>query len=313
MWSLRHEVDADVYTSPRLIVSVGVSKEQKPSAMARDLAKYFSGSAPPVPLTIKSPGGKSLVELKAWSMASPNYKDGNAAILRDKRPSDAPFYRVGAIFNSPDDEHYYGLGQNQEEAIDHRGRRVECWQNYDATAGPSICVPFLVTNRGYAIIWDNPSKTVIEPGFNEQTRWTSEVGDRVSFFLIAGDNTDELYAGYRQLTGVTPCFRRPHTATSKVKCGIALKVKCCLLQKAIATGGLPFDMIMIDWFYGTKMGQFDFDPAQWPDPAAMNRRLHEMGIQTMISVWPRFEPGSRYYTLLRRNNWLMHLRRWHAH
>ena len=33
-----------------------------------------------------------------------------------------------------------------------------------------MCVPFLVTNRGYGVVWDNPSKTVIEPGFNEETR-----------------------------------------------------------------------------------------------------------------------------------------------
>ncbi|HEX3876715.1 MAG TPA: TIM-barrel domain-containing protein [Bryobacteraceae bacterium] len=307
MWSFRHNSDADVYTSPRLVVSVGVSKEQKPSAMAVDIAKYFTGSAPPVPLSIKTPSGKSLVQLKGWSMAAPNHKDGNASILRDKRPSDAPFYRVGAVFDSPLDEHYYGLGQNQEAALDHRGRRIECWQNYDATAGPSICVPFLVTNRGYAIIWDNPSKTVIEPGFNEQTRWTSEVGDRVSFFLIAGDTTDELYAGYRQLTGATPLLPKAAYGYIQSKMRYRSQDEVLSVAQGYRDRRLPLDMIMIDWFYGTKMGQFDFDHVQWPDPAAMNRKLHDMGIQTMISVWPRFEPGSRYYDLLRRNGWLMHL------
>ena len=75
-------------------------------------------------------------------------------------------------------------------------------------------VPFLVTNYGYGLIWDNPSKTVIEPGFNEQTRWTSEVGDRVSFFVIAGSTIDEIYPGYRLLTGATPCCPKRLTATS---------------------------------------------------------------------------------------------------
>jgi alpha-D-xyloside xylohydrolase len=55
------------------------------------------------------------------------------------------------------------------------------------------------------------------------------------------------------------------------------------------------------------MGQMDFDAADWPDPAAMNRQLHEMGFQTMISVWPRFQPGSRYYDLLVKNGWFEHL------
>jgi len=72
--------------------------------------------------------------------------------------------------------------------------------------GPAWACRFSVTNRGYGVVWDNPSRTVIELGFNEETRWTSEVGDRVSFFVIAGDSTDEIYGGYRQLTGTTRCF-----------------------------------------------------------------------------------------------------------
>ncbi len=105
-----------------------------------------------------------------------------------------PFYQVGATFASPDDEHYYGLGQNQEGFLDHRGHTVECWNNYTATGGPTLCVPLLVTNKGYGVLWDNPSQTTIQPGFNEQTRWTSQVGDRVSFFVIAGSKTDEIYS-----------------------------------------------------------------------------------------------------------------------
>ena len=32
-----------------------------------------------------------------------------------------------------------------------------------------------------------------------------------------------------------------------------------------------------------------------------------MGIQTMISVWPRFVPGTRYYDLVLKNGWFEHL------
>ena len=126
--------------------------------------------------------------MTGWSQSVPNYKDGNAQIENDRRPSDEKFYQVGATFVSPDDEHYYGLGQNQEGFLDHRGHTVECWHNYTATGAPSICVPFVVTNKGYGMVWDNPSKTTIEPGFNEQTNWISQVGNRVSFFVIAGND-----------------------------------------------------------------------------------------------------------------------------
>jgi alpha-D-xyloside xylohydrolase len=55
------------------------------------------------------------------------------------------------------------------------------------------------------------------------------------------------------------------------------------------------------------MGQFDMDPVKWPDPAAMNKQLHAQNIQTMISVWPRFTEGSRYYDFVLKQGWFEHL------
>ena len=39
----------------------------------------------------------------------------------------------------------------------------------------------------------------------------------------------------------------------------------------------------------------------------MNRQLHDMGFQTMISVWPRFTGGSRFYDFLLKKGWFEHL------
>ena len=62
--------------------------------------------------------------------------------------------------------------------------------------------------------------------------------------------------------------------------------------------GYPLDIMVIDWFYWTRMGQLDIDPAQFPDPDAMNRDLHALGIRSIISMWPRFERDSRYFNEL---------------
>jgi alpha-D-xyloside xylohydrolase len=245
--------------------------------------------------------------MNGWQMSVPNYKDGNAYILNDKRPSDEPFYQVGASFASPSDEHYYGLGQNQEGYLDHRGHTVECWNNYLSTGGPTWCIPFLVTNKGYGLLWDNPSQTTIQPGFNEQTRWTSQVGTRVSFFVIAGKDTDEIYSGYRSLTGSTPLL--PKAAYGYIQCKQRYITQDEVMQvaKGYRDRKLPADVLVVDWFYYTKMGQMDLDPKNWPDPKAMNDELHKMGFQTMISVWPRFVPESRFYDFLAKKGWFEHL------
>ncbi len=306
-WSHTKDETGEAYRSSRLVVTVAADHPSKPVPTQVDISKFFNGSAPGAHIVIATPEGKTLLDMEGWAMSVPNHKDGNADVLYDRRPTDAPFFQVGADFRSPANEHYYGLGQNQEGYLDHRGHTMHCWHNYTATGGPTVCVPFLVSNLGYGMIWDNPSRTTIEPGFNERIKWTSEVGDRVSFFVIAGKATDEIYQGYRLLTGATPLL--PKAAYGFIQCKQRYSSQDEVM--AVANGyrerHLPADVIVVDWFYYTKMGQMDMDPAKWPDPTAMNKKLHDMGFQTMISVWPRFTPGSRYYDLLLKNNWFEHL------
>jgi alpha-D-xyloside xylohydrolase len=308
-WTADQANGQDVYKSDRMIAIVNHARGPAPTEHFGETgtSKFFRGSAPWAHIVFWTPDGKKLLEMNGWNQAVYNHKDGTADLALDFRPSDPPSYEVGASFASPDDEHYYGLGQNQEGFLDHRGHAVRCWNDYLAPAAPSTCVPFLVTNKGYALLWDNPSKTTIEPGFNEQTRWISEAGNRVSFFVIAGSTADELYAGYKLLTG--PTHLLPKAAYGYIQCKQRYSSQDELL--AVAKGyrdrHLPADVLVVDWFYYTKMGQMDMDPKYWPDPKAMNQQLHQMGFDTMISVWPRFVPEDRYYGLILKNGWFEHL------
>jgi alpha-D-xyloside xylohydrolase len=298
---------ADVYASGRIRVTVAPTHKRDPNAKLPDTAAYFRGSVPGVGITFDTPDGQQFLDMEGWQMAEPNHKDMTAEVLHDRRPTDPPFFTVGATFLSPPDEHYYGLGQNHQGYLDHRGHPVVCESNYLAPAAPSWCVPFLVTNKGYGLLWDNPSSTTIEPGFNEQTKWISKVGRRVSYFVIAGKTTDEIYGGYRLLTGATPML--PKAAYGLIQCKQRYSTQAEVM--AVANGyrerHLPLDMIVVDWFYYTKMGQFDFKSYDWPDPTEMNKQLHAMGIDTMISVWPRFTTDDRFYNQILKNGWFIHL------
>jgi alpha-D-xyloside xylohydrolase len=308
-WAASRTDDADVYKSDRIVATVESNNPRRKYAVVQsevDISKFFNGSAPGAHITFTTPEGKKLLEMTGWSQAVPNRKDGTAGLALDFRPTDPKSYIVGATFVSPDDEHYYGLGQNHEGFLDHRGHPVRCWNDYTAPAAPSTCVPFLVTNKGYGLIWDNPSKTTIEPGFNEQTRWVSESGNRVSFFVITGNTADEIYAGYKLLTG--PTHMLPKAAYGYIQCKqrYASQQEVLDVAKGYRDRHLPADVIVVDWFYYTKMGQMDMNPKFWPDPKAMNKQLHDMGFETMISVWPRFVPDDRFYAELLKNGWLIH-------
>ena len=76
---------------------------------------------------------------------------------------------------------------------------------------------FVVTNHGYGIdLGQSFRRRPSSRASTSRPRWTSEVGDRVSFFVIAGNTTDEIYAGYRLLTGATPML--PKAAYGYIQC-----------------------------------------------------------------------------------------------
>lgn len=306
-WTDTAENGGDVYRSRDLVVQVPASHAGTPTGTGADIAKYFNGSTPYVGLHITRADGRPVLEMQGWEMAVPNHKDGNADVLYDRRPTDDPFFEVGASFVAPVDEHYYGLGQNQQGNMDLRGHSIHCEHDYNAAAGPSVCVPFVVTNKGYALLWDNPSKTRVDFAFNNSTRWTSQVGQRVSFFVIVGDTYDKLYEGYRLLTGSVPML--PKSAYGYIQCKqrYASQQEILDVARGYRERGLPADVMVVDWFYFSKMGQMDMDPRFWPDPKGMNDELHRLGFHSMISVWPRFVPDDRYYDLLLKNGWFEHL------
>jgi alpha-D-xyloside xylohydrolase len=304
-WVISSSPQGDTLQSDVLTVSLA-RQFLDHGAPQPDIERFFGGSTDDVGLTFTASGGKQLLSLRGWEMSVPNYKDGTHDVEYDRRPSDPPFFEVGASFSAADDEHDYGLGQNQQGFLDRRGHVIECAHDYNAPSGQSVCVPFLVTNKGYGLIWDNPSKTTVSLGFNNQNTFKSQVGQRVSFFVIAGDY-DAIYRGYRLLTGDVPML--PKSAYGYIQCKQRYSTQAELM--AVANGyrdrHLPIDDLVIDWFTYTKMGQMDFDPAAWPDPAAMLQQLHAMNYHVMISVWPRFTPGSRYYDLILKNGWFEHL------
>jgi alpha-D-xyloside xylohydrolase len=164
----------------------------------------------------------------------------------------------------------------------------------------------MVTNKGYGIVWDNPSATIVSPGVHSATHWQSEVGERVSFFVIAGASADEIYAGYARLTGETPLPPKAAFGLIQSKARYESEAELLGIAEGYRKRGYPLDVMVLDWFYWTRMGQLDIDRNFFPDPKGMNDRLHRMGMRSIVSVWPRFERESRYYDMLSAKGWFLH-------
>jgi alpha-D-xyloside xylohydrolase len=63
-------------------------------------------------------------------------------------------YNVQQMWRATPDESLYGLGQRQEGKLDIKGYDFDLWQRNTV-----VEIPFLVSSRGYGILWDNTSFT----------------------------------------------------------------------------------------------------------------------------------------------------------
>jgi len=283
--------DGDTFTSKAMTVHINAAPA--PSVPSQ-MAKYFAPSLAPVGLQVKNAKGETVLDMSGWEMSPQTVNTERT-------------YQVGASFVPQADEHYYGMGQNQESMgpLDLRGRVLDCKHWYDAPAGETVCVPFMVSSKQYGIVWDNPSATRFVAGVNGRTAFQSNVGERVSFFVITGSTPEEIYSGYARLTGKTPIPPKAALGLIQSKARYESQSEVLRVANTYRQKKYPLDVMVVDWFYWTRMGQMDIDPAQFPDPDGMNKQLHDMGMKSIVSIWPRFETSGRYYNELDSKGYLL--------
>ncbi len=214
------------------------------------------------------------------------------------RPVGGGAYRLEASFISFENERFYGMGQHQHGLLDNKGCVIGLEQR-----NTEVSIPFLVSNRGYGFLWNNPAIGQAELGFN-QTRWVAEATRQMDYFIVVGDSPADLLERYAEVTGHAPML--PEWAAGFWQCKLRYRTQEELLAVAreYKRRGLPLAVIVIDYFHWTMMGEWKFDPACWPDPAAMVKELDEMGVKVMVSVWPAVNIYSENYEMMRAQGYL---------
>lgn len=208
-----------------------------------------------------------------------------------------------ATFTAFDEERIYGLGQRRHGLLDQKGCVLEL-----AHRNSQVSIPFLLSSRGYGLLWHNPAVGRVELG-RTQTRWVAEATALIDYVVCTGSDYSEIMARYADLTGHPPML--PGWAAGFWQCKLRYKTQDELLAVAREhkRRGLPMSVIVIDYFNWTKMGDWKFDPTCWPDPAAMVRELEGLGIKLMVSVWPTVNPDSENFSELDRRGLLVRTER----
>ena len=208
-------------------------------------------------------------------------------------------FELTARFEAFDDEKIFGMGQYQDKHLDKKGAVLEL-----AHRNSQASVPFYVSSRGYGFFWNNPAIGTVVFGTNK-TEWHAKSTKKLDYFLTAGDTPAEVEAQYSLATGHTPMM--PEYGLGYWQCKLRYRNQEELLAVAREhkRRGLPMDAIVVDFFHWTMQGDFKFEPLDWPDPEAMVKELKELGIETVVSVWPTIDERSENYGAMAENGFLV--------
>ena len=218
---------------------------------------------------------------------------------RSYRALPGGMFRIEVRFLAHDDEHFYGLGQQQHSRLDHKGCVVELMHH-----NTQASIPWVISNRGYGLLWNNPAIGRVQLGY-DRTAWVAEAAHQVDYWITAGDTPAEILGHYVDATGHAPVFPEWAAGFWQCKLRYASQEELLSVAREHKRRGLPMSVIVVDFFHWTLQGEWKFDPEKWPDPAGMVRELEEMGIKVMVSIWPTVNSLSENWEEMRRRGLLV--------
>src|SRR5690554_652646 len=247
-------------------------------------------------LSFTSASGKTLLNEKESGSAFTPYNDAGDET-----------YSVSQSFILDKEEAIYGLGILQNGKMVQRDLEIHMVQN-----NTQDFVPFFQSAKGYGLFWDNYSPTTFSDN-QEQTKFSSEVGDGIDYYFMYGEDADGVVAQMRKLTGQVPMFplwtygywqSRERYKTQDETVGVVRKYRDL---------GVPLDGIIQDWqYWGNNYlwNAMEFLNEDFPNPQGMVDEIHAMNARMIISIWSSFGPATKQYRELNKIGALYDFNTW---
>jgi len=198
-------------------------------------------------------------------------------------------YEIHQQFAAYPGERIYGMGQRTHGRLDLKGLALDLVQR-----NAEVNIPFVLSSRGYGLLWNMPGVGRVEFADNA-TRWNAVQARSLDYWFSAAPSPAAILGRYADATGHVP--ELPDWASGFWQCKLRYLDQEELLGVAREhkRRGLPMSVIVTDYFHWSAMGDYRFDPAEWPDPQAMVDELADLGIELMVSIWPTVSPLSENF------------------
>lgn len=218
-------------------------------------------------------------------------------------------FETAQTFSIPSGEAFYGLGQFQDGSFNWRGRTLTLQQT-----NRIIVNPVLLSTGGYALYWDNPSKTRFSDS-PEGTEFRSDFGDAIRYCFVYGPSMKEAVAEFRALTGAAPLFPKAAFGFWMSKERYTSFDELDSVTAEFRRRGIPLDVIVQDWrYWGTDnalWNSLSFNPAHFAEPEKRIAALHdERRVRLALSVWPGVGTKTAIYRELEEIGALFNLPTW---
>ena len=212
-------------------------------------------------------------------------------------------YKLTVRFEPNDGEKIFGMGQYQQPYMDMKGCVLDLKQQNSQTT-----VPFMVTNRGYGLLWNNPAVGQVRFGKNI-TEWRADCCKDMDYWITVADDPRALLENYTAVTGRPPMMPKDRMGFWQCKLRYRTQEEVLSVARKYKELGIQLDVIVIDFFHWTVQGDWKFDKTYWPDPKAMVDELHAMGIKVIVSVWPSVDRRSENFGEMAERGLLMRTER----
>src|SRR6185437_4962336 len=198
-------------------------------------------------------------------------------------------YEVHQQFAAYDGERLYGMGQRTHGRLNLKGLALDLVQR-----NGEVSIPFVLSSRGYGLLWNSPAVGRVEFAENA-TRWQAGQAREIDYWVTAAGAPAEILSRYADVTGHAPDLPDWASGFWQSKLRYRTQDELLAVAREYRRRDLPLTVIVADFFHWSAMGDYRFDPAEWPDPAGMVAELRELGVELMVSVWPTFSPLSENY------------------
>ena len=218
---------------------------------------------------------------------------------RHFRPLPGGEYELKVSFEASPEEKIYGMGQYQQEIMNLKGCNLEL-----AHRNSQASIPFYLSDKGYGFLWHNAAVGEVHFGVNT-TEWLARSAMQMDYWITAGDTPAQIEEAYALATGKSPMMPEYGLGFWQCKLRYYNQEQVLRIAREYKERGITPDVLIIDYYHWPRCGDWRFDPEYFPDPEAMVKELREMGIETMVSVWPQVDVRSENFEEMKQKGLLL--------